>query len=298
MDSKLLNYSKLQIPILNGLSSHNYVIMPALLSQIDSTLSSTTTQNSDDMSSSNLYPSIYINSDNSSNNISETVFISSPSSSNNHYKRQPINNRNSKKINSNKNKSYLKSHKNYNSKINYDGSDKVDMINLIDINENPSELHYHDNRQMMNYNNCTSLNDDIIIEDDDIDNEDEEVDEEDLGLNSISKFIYKETESLIDSFANNESLNANTVDSFTNSEIIRNDNDTMLNSNNNNINDPGLVDTNVIDLQNDESVTYIVNCSLMPDIDLNQMMNCYVALNKLNDDNIGSYYIILLKRFF
>ena len=78
MDSKLLNYSKLQIPTLNGLSSHNYVIMPALLSQIDSTKQ----QHLDDLTvtaNNESYQSIYISSENSntnSNNLSdETVYI-------------------------------------------------------------------------------------------------------------------------------------------------------------------------------------------------------------------------------
>ena len=36
MDSKLLNYAKSPIPILNNSSPHNYAIMSALLSNIDS----------------------------------------------------------------------------------------------------------------------------------------------------------------------------------------------------------------------------------------------------------------------
>lgn len=35
MDSKLLNYAKLPIPVINNISPHNYVIMPALLAHID-----------------------------------------------------------------------------------------------------------------------------------------------------------------------------------------------------------------------------------------------------------------------
>lgn len=40
MDSKLLNYAKVPIPVLNNSSPHNYVIMPALLAHIDSPLNS------------------------------------------------------------------------------------------------------------------------------------------------------------------------------------------------------------------------------------------------------------------
>ena len=46
MDSKLLNYAKSPIPVLNNSSPHNYVIMPALLAHIDSPISSTSTSSS------------------------------------------------------------------------------------------------------------------------------------------------------------------------------------------------------------------------------------------------------------
>lgn len=35
MDSRLHNYAKLPIPVINNISPHNYVIMPALLAHID-----------------------------------------------------------------------------------------------------------------------------------------------------------------------------------------------------------------------------------------------------------------------
>ena len=289
MDSKLSNYSKLQIPVLNGVSSHNYVIMPALLSQIDSSISGAHQIMEDDLlsaSNSNGYPSIYLSSNNNDNNDcnesndidiqTETVFITthSPMASNNHKKSNRKLNRNLRK----KSKFQLK--KNSNKSDNFDANE-FDNSHLLAYNDNDSTNLNDDIIDGIsngnNDTNCHNDADDVGIDECDDECGDDEVDNEDLGLNSklISKFIYKETESLIDNFTNSELLNGNTIDSLTTSSEIITNNDN-LNENNNGI-----------DLQNDESVTYIVNCSLMPDIDLSQMMNCYVALNKINDDNIG-----------
>jgi hypothetical protein len=257
MDSKLLNYSKLQIPVLNGVSSHNYVIMPALLSQIDSTLSSSSSQNIEEDQSSNnngYYIVDSYNNDIDNTQQTETVFIKSNSTVT--YSKNKKSNRKSNKISKKKSKSIKET--NNGDLINY-GVDLINDNHLIDLEDDNNEEQEQEEEN---------------------DEEDDEVDEEDLGLNSklISKFIYKETEHLIDNFTNNELLNTNTIDSFT-----TNSENTISNDNNNNLFD----NNNVIDLQNDDSDTCIVRCHLMPDIDVNQMMNCYVALNKLNDDNIG-----------
>jgi hypothetical protein len=277
MDPKLVNYSKLQIPILNG-AAHSYVIMPALLSQIDVT--NYATCESTEIETTTSFPNIYFTNDNTTanaydtdqqqNHLSNKIQITSGSHGYSTYNNDDANTDDSTS------KSQSTVDKNKNNK-----SSK--RLNTKRANKLSLQLH-HEPNQSPDLDDSSEL----------------------LELNSpisISKFIFKETDcmqhqhqqqqqqTLMHNINPDNLLNDNHIDNGGRHVHSLESYNDLNNQHADFINGKPLSDVspNSSDEANNcDSVTYIVNCPTLSDVDLNHMMNCFIALNKLNDaDNIG-----------
>jgi hypothetical protein len=249
MDPKILNYSKQQIPILSG--AHSYVIMPALLAQIDSTDYGPNQTIDDNPPFTNIYHFASEHIVDHQQHLSNTKILITSN----------VSNFTDSVADSNRSCTEKSKHKRPPKRT---STKKINKLNLT-LEPEP---------ELEESSELLELNSPI----------------------SISKFIFKETDPiqqpvLIENINAENSLNAKQV------------NDDEQNASRFEpfigLNQPSFIEkpTETNQLSNgdeinncDDSVTYIVNCPTLSEIDLNHMMNCFIALDKLKSaDSLGLF---------
>jgi hypothetical protein len=244
MDSRLLNYAKSPIPVLNSILPHSYVIMPALLANLDSLTSSSSSSPSSSNSPSSS-PSTYVSNHSKQNIISNT------------------------RNNNNKLQNFTKSSK----EIVYTTKQiqlKNRNINSNDTNQTPNFYSHPIVQQTVinNFVNEASLDHiDASVQTNAINTLTTSLDTSSI-INSTTKFI-------TDSFINdNPVLEVNNNDNNNNNqESIKN---VGYNNNSSNIE---LINNNNED--NSDSLAYTISCPADWQFNIKQMLNCGVLLAKL-----------------
>lgn len=293
MEHKLLNYSKLQIPILSG--SHSYVIMPALLSQID-TLPILNTI--DDITPIQQCKKTQKNSQSNSIFTSPSNTILTNQNSNSNFSIINV----SSDTESNLNTDPVLADKELQEKfcINFDQFvESVSEENEIEIVNNQVQAQHNHHQEIIQLNSPTT--------------------------NMINKFIFKETESLVNStsidnlcntmindkeptiinvddsnsFHNKKDLSQ--ASSFVNCDLITIPQDKEQDVNSQQVNNlielsqetqessQLIMDSNIHhdNKTNDEPDTLVLKVHNDGNLNLNTMINCYVSLTKIDENKFN-----------
>lgn len=286
MDSKLFNYAKSPIPVLNNSSPHNYTIMSALLSHIDSPLASSSIASS--YSSNQHYPNLLISSITFHNPTIQSVYAKTSNRfySNGNYFQNGI----KQSTQSSSNRSLSSKEIIYTTKrLKLQSLNKSNQDQIIYFNNEPTpevqeeieeiprdESNYNKYVMDSNQDFSSDLDTSSLINSSSV-----------LEPNSVTNtngFLI-ETDSFVNDMSQQNTLNNQSDYSTLFNESQSNNSSLVDNSSFNQVNNFTEQQAQSIE-SNEPVVTYTISCPSEWQFNLNRMINCFILLNKNSQTSI------------